>query len=38
MLKINEDAVFFSCGKMNVLKEIKTYFNREYVLGKALCK
>lgn len=33
MLKINENAVFFSCGKMNVLEEIKTYFNRE-----ALCK
>lgn len=34
MLKINEDAVFFSYGKMNVLEEIKTYFNREYVLGR----
>ena len=34
MLKINEDAVFFSCGKMNVLEEIKTYFNKGICLGK----
>lgn len=38
MLKINEDAVFLSGWKMNVLVEIKTYVNGENVLKKVLCK